>query len=148
MAGRKKHPWIISGKVFMFYKRRNCIHQHSTYFNNRYFCLRSLKCSNAYLPPLLPRPHPLFRSRCISFELKCLNVDTEVSIEVKSLSHVRLFATPLTVVHHAPPSMGLSRQKYWSGLPFPSPEDLPDPGIEPRVSHIVGTLPSEPPGKA
>ena len=42
--------------------------------------------------------------------------------EVKSLSCVRLFATPWTVAHQAPPSMGFSRQEYWSGLPFPSPK--------------------------
>ena len=47
------------------------------------------------------------------------------------LSHVRLFATPGTVARQAPLSMGFSRQEYWSGLPFPPPEDLPDPGIEP-----------------
>ena len=52
-------------------------------------------------------------------------------VKVKSLSHVRLFVTPWTVAYHAPPSMGFSRQEYRSGLPFPSPEDLPDPGIEP-----------------
>ena len=46
-------------------------------------------------------------------------------------SHVRLFVTPWTVAHQAPLSMGFSRQEYWSGLPFPSPGDLPDPGIEP-----------------
>ena len=50
---------------------------------------------------------------------------------MKSLSRVRLFATPWTVAYKAPLSMGFSRQGYWSGLPFPSPEDLPDPGIEP-----------------
>ena len=50
---------------------------------------------------------------------------------VKFLSHVR-FATPWTVACHAPLSMGFSRQEHWSGLPFPSPGDLPDPGIEPR----------------
>ena len=42
-------------------------------------------------------------------------------VKVKSLSHVRLFATQWTVAHQAPPSMGFSRQEYWSGLPFPSP---------------------------
>ena len=52
--------------------------------------------------------------------------------KVKSLSHVRLFATPWTVAYQASLSMGFSRQEYWSGLPFPSPGDLPDPGIEPR----------------
>ena len=49
----------------------------------------------------------------------------------KSLSHVWLFATPGTVAYQALPSMGFSRQEYWSGLPFPSPGDLPNPGIEP-----------------
>ena len=47
------------------------------------------------------------------------------------LLRVRLFATPRTVVHQAPLSMGFFRQEYWSGLPFPSPGDLPNPGIEP-----------------
>ena len=47
------------------------------------------------------------------------------------LSHVQFFATPWTVAHEAPLSMEFSRQEYWSGLPFPSPGDLPDPGIEP-----------------
>ena len=47
------------------------------------------------------------------------------------LSHVRLFVTPWTVAHQAPLSIEFSRQEYWSGLPFPSPGDLPDPGIEP-----------------
>ena len=51
--------------------------------------------------------------------------------KVKSLSHVRLLATPWTAAHQAPPSMAFSRQEYGSGLPFPSPGDLPDPGIEP-----------------
>ena len=51
---------------------------------------------------------------------------------MKSLSRVRLFATPWTVGYQAPPSLGFSRQEYWSGLPFPSPGELPDPGIEPR----------------
>ena len=51
--------------------------------------------------------------------------------EVKSLSRVRLFVTPWTVPHQAPLSMGFSRKQYWSGLTFPSPGDLPDPGIEP-----------------
>ena len=53
-------------------------------------------------------------------------------VKVWSLSLVWLFATPWTVAYQALPSMGFSRQEYWSGLPFPSPEDLPNPGIEPR----------------
>ena len=47
-------------------------------------------------------------------------------------SHVRLCATPETAAHQAPPSLGFSRKEHWSGLPFPSPVDLPDPGIKPR----------------
>ena len=68
--------------------------------------------------------------------------------KVKSLSRVCLFATPRTVVYQASPSMGFSRQEYWSGLPFPSPGDLPDPGIEPRSPALeADALTSEPPGK-
>ena len=52
------------------------------------------------------------------------------SVCVKSLSRVRLFAIPWTVAHQAPPSMGFSRQEYWSGLLFSSPGDLPHPGIK------------------
>ena len=59
-----------------------------------------------------------------------------VHCEVKSLSHIWLFATPWAVAHHASLSMGFSRQEYWSGLPFPSPGDLPNPGIEPRSPVI------------
>ena len=53
-----------------------------------------------------------------------------VKVKVKSLSCVRLFAIPWTVAYQAPQSTEFSRQEYWSGLPFPSPGDLPSPGIE------------------
>ena len=69
-------------------------------------------------------------------------------VKVKSLSRVRLFATPWTVAYQAPPSMGFSRQEYWSGLPFPSPGDLPNPGIELGSPTLqANSLLSEPPGK-
>ena len=72
----------------------------------------------------------------------------KVKVKVKSLSRVRLFATPWTVAYQAPLSKGFSRQGYWSGLPFPSPGDLPDPGIKPRSPTLQAeALPSEPPGK-
>ena len=68
--------------------------------------------------------------------------------ENKVAQCVQLFATPWTGAHQAPPSIEFSRQEYWSGLPFPSPGDLPDPGIEPRSPTLwADTLPSEPPGK-
>ena len=55
-------------------------------------------------------------------------------------------ATPWTVAHKAPPSVGFSRQEYWCGLPFLSPGDLPDLGIEPRSPSLqADALPSEPP---
>ena len=66
--------------------------------------------------------------------------------EVKLLNRVQLFATPWTVAYRAPLSMGFSRQEYWSGLPFPPPGDLPDPGIGPRSpARQAGSLPAEPP---
>jgi len=68
--------------------------------------------------------------------------------KVKSLSRVWLFATPWTVAYQAPQSMEFSRQEYWSGLPFPSLGDFPNPGIEPRSLALqADALPSEPPGK-
>ena len=67
----------------------------------------------------------------IYFLFKTLYLIFQVKVKVKSLSRVRLFATLWTVAYQAPPSMGFSRQECWSGLPFPSPGDLPDPGIEP-----------------
>ena len=71
-----------------------------------------------------------------------------MEVKVKSLSRVQLFATPWTVAHQAPPSIGFSRQEYWNGLPFPSPGDLPDPGIEPRSPALrAEALTSGPPGK-
>ena len=58
--------------------------------------------------------------------------DHELKVKVKSLSRVLLFVTPWTVTYHGPLSMQFSRQEYWSGLPFPSPGDLPNPRIELR----------------
>ena len=74
--------------------------------------------------------------------------ERSLKVKVKSLSHVRLFATPWIVAHQAPLFLGFSRHDYCSGLPFPSPGDLPDPGIKPR-SPVLWTdaLISEPPGK-
>ena len=74
-------------------------------------------------------------------------ITDSMDIEVTSLSRVQLFVTPWTVAHQASPSMEFSRHEYWSGLPFPSPGDLHDPGIEPRSPALQAeALPSEPPG--
>ena len=64
---------------------------------------------------------------------------------MKSLSRVRLFATPWTVAYQDPPSMGFSRQEHWTGLPFPSPGDLTNPGMKPGSPALQGgALLSEP----
>ena len=71
-----------------------------------------------------------------------------MKVKVKLLNHVRLFATSWTVAYQTSLSMGFSQQGYWSGLPFPSPGDLPDPGIETRSPAFqADALTSEPPGK-
>ena len=118
-------------------------------------------------PPLCPQAS---RGPChrISLSLfQCvLNVKTPISLHnlylirgshpqpcssvlwVKSLSRVRFFATPWTIASQAPLSMGFSRQEYWSGLPFPSPGDLSNPGIKPRSPALqADTLFSKPTGK-
>ena len=76
------------------------------------------------------------------------NFVSESKVKVKLLSRVRLCANSWTIAYQAPRSMGFSRQEYWSGLPFPSPGDLHNPGIEPRSPALqTDALPSEPPGK-
>ena len=71
-----------------------------------------------------------------------------LKVKVKSLRYVQLFATQWNVAYQAPLYMGFSRQEYWSGLPFPSPGDLPNPGIELWSPALqADALPPEPPGK-
>ena len=80
--------------------------------------------------------------------LDAITDSMDMKVKVKSLSRVRLFVTPWSVAYQAPPSMGFSGQEYWSGLPFSSPGDFPDPGIEPgSPAFQADALTSEPPGK-
>ena len=83
-----------------------------------------------------------FSVKCVQFKMWNsfrFTITSYIAIvKVKSLSRVQLFATPWTVALQAPPSMGFSRQEYWSGLPFPSPGDLPDPVDRTQVSCIAG----------
>ena len=86
---------------------------------------------------------PQILTNCLSFNL------VKDSVSVKSLNCVQLFVTPWTVAHQAPLSMEFFRQEYWSGLPFPSPGDLPNPGIEPGSPALqTDALPPEPPGNS
>ena len=65
----------------------------------------------------------------------CLRMRTYAQLSLP----VQLFATPWTIAHQVPLPMEFSRQEYWSGLPFPKPVDLPNPGLEP-VSLVSSTL--------
>ena len=69
-----------------------------------------------------------FQLWAITYMCVCIYVCCAV---LSCFNHVQLFATLWTVAHQAPLSMGFSRQEFWSGLPFPPPGDLPDPGIKP-----------------
>ena len=78
----------------------------------------------------------------------CVRVCIHVVVVVRSPNCVSLFATPRTAAFQGSLSMGFFRQEYWSGLPFPSPGDLPDPGIEPMSPALAGGFfTTEPPGK-
>ena len=72
-----------------------------------------------------------------TLDTNCNNIFVVV---VESLCYVQLFVTPWTVARQAPLSMGFSRQEYWSGLPFPSPGDLPVPGIKPASPALAGSF--------
>ena len=96
----------------------------------------------------MSQPQKTWSKLITTFCLRMLADRKERKVKVKSLSHVQLFATLWTVAHQAPLSMGFTRQEYWSGVPFPSPGDLPDPGIEPWPPALqADALPCEPPGK-
>ena len=70
---------------------------------------------------------------------KVIHIVVHASV-ISHFSHVWLFVTPWTVAHQTPLSMGLSRPEYWSGLPFPPPGALPNPGIEPGVMSYVSCI--------
>ena len=96
-------------------------------------------------------PRPGIEPRSPSLEVNSLPSEPQGKPHYLLLSHfsrVRLCATPQTTAHQAPPSLGFSRQEHWSGLPLPSPGDLPNPGIEPGSPALqADALPSEPQGK-
>ena len=107
-------------------------------------------CTCSQSPLLLKLDESQLWKRLLSIQIlfRCRIYQAYVKVKMKLLSRVRLFATPWTVAYQASLSMGFSRQGYWSGLLFPSPGDLPDPGIEPRFPALqADALPSEPPEK-
>jgi len=110
--------------------------------SNNFFFL--FACPDPHLDPrsfLLMSVNPQVSAFFFFFLLDCLlfshwvvrlvlNI-MDACLPACTLSHVRLFATPWTAARQAPLSMAFPRQEYWSGLPFPSPRDLLDPGMEP-----------------
>ena len=101
--------------------------------------LVAISCFKSYGPvPFLSPLEPLLR------------FDDIHQSGMRVLSRIQPCVTPWTAARQAPLSMGFSRQEYWSGLPRPPPGDLPDPGIEPCLPHLLhwqaGSLPLAPPG--
>ena len=120
-----------------------CIRIFCLYFQRDiYLYVCSKHCKMSAQCPCSPffLPEYELSSEICSMHPTCLHGPS-----VQSLSRVQLFAAPQTVAYQAPLSMGFSRQQYWSELPFPSPGDLPNPGLEPRSPTLqTDTLPSEP----
>ena len=114
-------------------------------------------------PRIKPAPHPLhWKHGVLTPELPGKSQEAHIlegliqhwkpplsCAPAQSFSRVWLFVTPWTVACQAPLSMAFHRQEYWSGLPFPPPGDLPDPGIKPRSPPLAGGFfTTEPPGKS
>ena len=106
----------------------------------------------SYRPPNLPADPRPWTHYPIAFLFPfsiCCSMGIRAMLLSSCFSHVWLFVTPWIVAHQAPLSMGFPRQEYWCGLPFPSPGDLPEPGIEPASSALAGKFfTMEPPGKS
>ena len=86
-------------------------------------------------PPGFPIPG-ILQARTVEWVAISFSNASKGKGKVKSLSRVRLFATPWTVAYQIPPSIGFSRQEYWSGLPFPSPRDLSQTWVSPNSSFV------------
>ena len=81
-------------------------------------------------PPGFPVPG-ILQARTLEWVAVSFSNGWKWKVKVKLLSCVQLLATPWTTAYQAPPSVGFSRQEYWSGVPLPSSGDIPNPGIEP-----------------
>ena len=118
---------------------------NSTAMNTRHICLFHLWFPQGICPVEGLLDHILLLLvLCVCVVVFFYRISILFSVKVKSLSRVQLFATPWTVAYQSPQSMEFSRQEYRTGLLFPSPGDLPDPGIEPRSPALQeDALPSE-----
>ena len=89
-------------------------------------------------PPGSPVPG-ILQARTLEWVATSFSNAWKWKVKVKSLSRVQLSTTPWTAAHQAPPSMGFPRQEYWSGLPFPSPGDFPNPGTGREILYHWAT---------
>ena len=107
-------------------KERNILHSQCNYDTTAAAAAKSLQSCPALCDPIDGSPPGsnipgILQARTLEWVAISFSNAGKWIVKVKSLSRVRLFATPWTAVHQAPPSMGFSRQEYWSGVPLPSP---------------------------
>ena len=128
---KKEHKYLyITYNHLYVYTCKNYIFNHSDYYDKN-----AIK-----LHPLCPYMHVWNVSLCVCVCV-CVYIYIYIwKVKVKPLSCVWFFATPWTVDDQGPPSMGFSRQEYWSGLPFPSPGIFPTQGLNPCLLHCRQTL--------
>ena len=120
----------------------------SSFFNISAAAAKPLQSCPTLCDPRDGSPVPgILQARTLEWVAISFSNAGKWKVKLKSLSRILLFATPWTAAYQAPPSMGFSRQEYWSGLPFPSPGDLPHSGTEPMSSALAGdSLPLSPQG--
>ena len=135
--------WNLDMRVMhAFGSSVNILWSHSMLFHLWNYNCFSAKPNWFILSFLLPFVHYAWD------HLKCMFVYISHECVLSCFSSVWLFVTPWTIVYQASQSMEFSWQEYWSGLPCPSPGDLPDPGIKAASPTLqVDCLPTEPPGK-
>ena len=106
---------------------------------------RAVTRSQSFMFEMYEEEHVCFHSIMVISVVKGHHT-TLYHLHASVLRHVQLFATLWTVVHQSPLSVGFPRQEYWSGLPFPPPQDFPDSGFEPMSPAVAGSS-LKPPGK-
>ena len=133
VSGNVKNTYLILTTFWEIHLRKHYFEEHQC--SKKDFIVLSTRSRQGQKTPTIQlkyKKHFLWDCLCMCYSLSC----------------VQLFVSPWTVAHQSPLFMEFSRQEYWNRLPFPSPGDLLDPGIEPRSSALTGGLfTTEPPEK-
>ena len=138
-------PLGWTGSILLLSKGPSRVFSSITVQKHQFFGAQS----NSLCGPTLTSIHNYWKTRSFNYMDLWWQSDASERVKVKFLSHIRLFVIPWTVACQFPLSMEFSRQEYWSGLPIPSPGDLPNPGIESNSPTLqADSLPSEPPDKS